>query len=71
MYFTQVFMPYWNFEYTTLHCGKSGREGVVWAKVLHQGDPSKVKSASSFSSEAGVGGLYRWSRHSVVRTFPS
>ena len=31
--FTQVFIPYWNFEYTkavTVHCGKSGRWYGVW-----------------------------------------
>ena len=35
--FTQVFIPYWNFEYTkavTLHCGKSWGGGGVSAKAL-------------------------------------
>ena len=47
--FTQVFIPYWNFEYTksvTPHCNKSGR----WygPRSCNSGDPSWVKWTSNF-----------------------
>ena len=45
--FMQVFMPYWNFEYTntvTLHCGKSGRR----YRFCNWGNPFWVKLTSSF-----------------------
>ena len=49
--FTQVFIPYWNIEYTkavTLHCGKSGR----WyrLRLCNWSDSSLVKSTSIFFS---------------------
>ena len=49
--FTQVFIPYWNFEYTkavTLHCGKSGR----WyrLRLCNWSDSSWAKSTSIFFS---------------------
>ena len=43
----QIFMSYWNFEYTkalTLHCGKSGR----WYRSCNWGKPFWVKLTSSF-----------------------
>ena len=45
--FMQIFMPYWNIEYTkalTLHCGKSGR----WYRSCNWGNPFWVKLTSSF-----------------------
>ena len=45
--FMQVFMPYWNFDYTkavTLYCGKSGR----WCRSCNWGNPFLVKSTSNF-----------------------
>ena len=45
--FMEIFMPYWNLEYTkalTLHCAKSGR----WYRSCNWGNPFWVKLSSSF-----------------------